>query len=103
MVVSNLSHDKDDWNYPLTSEPLAGKGLSRLRRDFLLCKSKKLMKIYDGNIRSIRNCRQEIEFNSSLLTGATIANRHQRGVEKMKLWQYIHANDALPPGNKVPW
>ena len=28
---------------------------------------------------SIQNIRQETEFNSSLLTGAPIANRHQRG------------------------
>jgi len=24
-------------------------------------------------------------------------------VEKMKIWNYIHTYDALPPGNKVPW
>jgi len=24
-------------------------------------------------------------------------------VEKMKLWNYIHIYNALPPGNKVPW
>ncbi|MCF8381069.1 MAG: hypothetical protein K9H49_15965 [Bacteroidales bacterium] len=24
-------------------------------------------------------------------------------VEKMKIWNYIHTYDRLPPGNKVPW